>query len=455
MKPLSLAFFPIVRLQFDTDLAGDLISRAKDNLISQGFELISPTEPVTDLAQVREILQTLPLDAADLLLVFQGTFADSSMVVEMAEAARMPVFLWAVPEPWTGERLRLNSLCGINLAGHALHLRGLQVEYAFADPDDKEAMAAIKNLALASRIKQRLKSSLFAVAGDPPSGLDTCRLDETRLRECLGLEIERIDLDDLFERALDVEPKEAAQVRKQLNRLLPNLEELEQPALDGTLRIYCVLKEIAAELGLNGLAVRCWPEFFTELGCAACGALSLLSDGFGLDAPLPCGCEADINGTVTQWILQSLAGEPAFGTDIVGVETDSDRIALWHCGMAPLSMANPSLPIRGGIHSNRKLPLVMDFTLRPGRVTLARLSQATGELRLVIGTGEMLDVPRPFFGTSGTLRLDYPTRKFLDTWMREGLEHHVSMVYGDHLERLQVFARLMGLPVLNLEEQKE
>jgi L-fucose isomerase-like protein len=34
--------------------------------------------------------------------------------------------------------------------------------------------------------------------------------------------------------------------------------------------------------------------------------------------------------------------------------------------------------------------------------------------------------------------------------MQQGLEHHVSLVYGDYLAELQAFARLQGLPVLLL-----
>jgi len=34
--------------------------------------------------------------------------------------------------------------------------------------------------------------------------------------------------------------------------------------------------------------------------------------------------------------------------------------------------------------------------------------------------------------------------------MQEGLEHHISLVYGDYLAELQAFARLASLPVLSL-----
>ncbi len=214
--------------------------------------------------------------------------------------------------------------------------------------------------------------------------------------------------------------------------------------------MYAALKEIAAERRLDGLAVRCWPEFFTEMGCAGCGAMSMLSDGLNQAAPIPCSCEADINGTVTQLMLQWLADAPAFGTDMVAIDFAEDVVALWHCGLAPLSMADPLVQAQGGIHSNRKLPLVFEFPLKPGPVTLARLSQASGELRLVLGQGEMLALPKPFSGTSGSLRLERPARQFFDRLMQEGLEHHISLVYGSYLPALQALAGLLDLPTLAL-----
>ena len=176
----------------------------------------------------------------------------------------------------------------------------------------------------------------------------------------------------------------------------------------------------------------------------------MLSDGLGEHSPIPCSCEADANGTVTQLMLNWLANEPAFGTDIVAMDFNENVIALWHCGLAPLSMANPKYQPHGTIHSNRKVPLVMEFPLKPGLVTIARLNRHAGKLRLVLGRGEMLDTSAPFSGTSGLLRLEKPTSQFFDVLMQQGLEHHISLVYGDYLAELRAFARLASLPVLQL-----
>ena len=92
----------------------------------------------------------------------------------------------------------------------------------------------------------------------------------------------------------------------------------------------------------------------------------------------------------------------------------------------------------------------MDFPLKPGRVTVARLSRATGDLRMVVGGGEMLAAPPSFSGTSGTLRFDRPVRDVLDMIMDEGLEHHISLTYGDHVPALLALAKMLDLPVLRL-----
>ena len=453
MRPLRIAFLPLVRNTFDVPFAEQMIREARQALASAGLQLEEAERAISDLALAKQASQQFKAAPPDLLLIFQATFADSTMVVELVESIDAPVFLWAVPEIWTGERLRLNSLCGINLAGHALTLRKHPYDYAYAMPQDAKVIEKIRNLAMAGALRQELKRARLCVVGQHPAGMDTCHLDGARLNGLFGLQVEQIELDEVFARARATSETTLGRTRAMLDTRLDNLASLEQAPLNGTLSVYNALKEIAREQKLDGLAVRCWPEFFTEMGCAACGAMSMLSDGFDLDTPLPCSCEADINGTVTQLILQILAGAPAFGTDIVGVDEVQNQIALWHCGLAPLTMADPQAQPRGGLHSNRGVPLVMEFPLKPGQVTIARISQANGDLQLVLAKGEILAGPKPFSGTSGRLRLDISAQKFLDLLMFEGLEHHISFVYGDYLSALEAFAKLVGIPVLNMAEE--
>lgn len=456
--PFRIAFAALARPTFDIPLARDFTKQALDQLQLAGFEILTSDSLIADLTDVQAFLSMharLESAEVDLLLVFQATFADSTLVTTLVEefassSTPPPVFLWAVPEPRTGGRLRLNSLCGINLAGHALSQRQQSYEYAYAQPGDPDVMAQIKTLAAAGMLRRRLAQARLGVIGEHPAGMDSCHLDENELKTKLGISVQKIPLDLVFSQARQTTPEQVADVRSHLDACLDNLSELEQKPLNSTLSVYHALQTLAEQDQIGGLAVRCWPEFFTDLGCAACGAMSMLSDGFGARAPIPCSCEADANGTVTQLLLHWLAGEPSFGTDIVSMDFEEDVIALWHCGLAPLSMANPKYQPHGTIHSNRKVPLVMEFPLKPGQVTIARLNRHAGGLRLVLGRGEMLDAPAPFSGTSGLLRLETKTKQFFNVLMQQGLEHHISLVYGDYLAELQAFARLLSLPVLLL-----
>ena len=62
----------------------------------------------------------------------------------------------------------------------------------------------------------------------------------------------------------------------------------------------------------------------------------------------------------------------------------------------------------------------------------------------------MLDLPRPFSGTSGVVRFARRASDVLEVIMAEGLEHHYSITYGDHRTALEALARRLDLPVLRL-----
>jgi len=156
MKSFHIAFLPLVRKTFDVPFAEKMIRQAREQLLSAGFTLWEPAEPVSDLDAAAAVACDLADEPIDLVLIYQATFADSTMAVKLAEGTDAPLFMWAIPEPWTGERLRLNSLCGINLAGHALSLRQKKYAYAYGSPQDGKVIGNIRVLAAAGQLRRRL-----------------------------------------------------------------------------------------------------------------------------------------------------------------------------------------------------------------------------------------------------------------------------------------------------------
>lgn len=441
----TIALIPIARTTFDIPFASEIFQRTLTALSQAGFELSGPSDLVTDSSKVQEIIHQMKEIPYDLIILLYCSFADSDLAKQIVTDTASPVLLWAVPEEPGGGRLRLNSLCGINLTGHSLHRTGYTYDYLYTLPEDLEAIEKIKVLANAGYTIRTLKGTKVGKIGHHPNGFDSCIPNQTGLEKFFGLELVQIELDTLFNRVRKISDHSIDHIRKDLDQRLDGLDDLDQASLNGTLKTYQVMQEFSQEKNLKGLAVRCWPEFFTELGCAACGAMSLMTDH-----RIPCSCEADLNGTVTQLILQTLSDGPAFGTDLVHLNLEEDTAIFWHCGLAPLSMADPNMKPRGIVHSNRKLPLLMEFSLKPGEITLARLSEASQDFQLVIGKATMLASEKQFSGTSGLVRFDNPARKVLDTIMTNGLEHHLSLTYGNFMAELATIARYLKIPTLEL-----
>ena len=336
-------------------------------------------------------------------------------------------------------------MSGANLAAHTLKLRNKQYWYVYANIDDTSAFQKVRSVAASIKTSCLLRSARVGMFGKHPSGLETSQADGLELKEKFGVEIINIELDHLFERIHAVDGEKITYAYQHLEAKMENLEKLDQSAMECTLSAYVVLREIAREKRLDGIALRCGPEFFSDLGCSACGAISIL-----IENGIPCSCEADVNGTITEIILRGFSGSPAVGTNIVSADFGKNQFIIRSCGLAPLSLADPTVRPMGGVHPNHDLPLLMEFPLMKGAVTIARLSRATGFYRLVISSGEMISAPNSFTGTTGVLRFESSSQEIMDSIFTEGLEHRISITYGKYQDSLVHLAKIIDLPVLVL-----
>jgi L-fucose isomerase-like protein len=387
----------------------------------------------------------LKASEVDLLLVVQVTFTDAAVVTSIAQTLDVPLVLWTFPEPRTGGRLRLNSFCGANLASHTLSRRGRMLENVHGAPDSAEAVAQILDAARAAAVVRDLARSRILVVGEHPTGFDACNYTPEEVRSRFGVETVTTPVSAFLDSVKALPESAADEPYARRARDFANLGEMDTVATRKTLKAYAALKSRADREGYDGVAVRCWPEFFTEYGCAACGAIALMNeDG------RPGGCEADVYGVISSLVLQATSGQSVFNTDLVDVDPVSDTVVFWHCGQAPLDMADPEVAPRATIHSNRKLPLLSEFPLKPGRVTLCRITQGEGRLRMMLAGGEMIRAPLAFSGTSGVARLDIPADAYRAKLLDQGLEHHSSIAYGEYRPVLRRIARMLALDLVEL-----
>jgi L-fucose isomerase-like protein len=441
----SIGVLAVGRATFDVDFAAAVFEQAWQGLQRLDAGLVGEPRIHYEADAALAAFESLQASDIDLLLVVQVTFTDAAVVTAIAERLDVPLVVWTFPEQRTGGRLRLNSFCGANLAAHTLSRRGKALENVHGAPDSVEVLGQIDVAAKAAAIVRDLSRSRILVVGDHPTGFDACNFKADELRERFGVETVTTPVKAFLDsvKALPDAVADAPYARRA--RDFANLGEMDQVATRKTLKAYSALKSRAENEGFAGVAVRCWPEFFTEYGCAACGAIALMNeDG------RPGGCEADVFGVISSLVLQSASGQGVFNTDLVDVDPVSDTVVFWHCGQAPLEMADPDVAPRETIHSNRKLPLLSEFPLKPGRITLCRITQGEGKLRMMLSGGEMIKAPLAFSGTSGVARLDVPADQYRSRLLEQGMEHHSSLAYGEYRPVLRRVAKQLGLELVEL-----
>lgn len=456
---VSIGFIALARPTFDVAFAEETAAKALAALRSSiDRDVIGSAEPTMDVDAVQRVVSDIASSGPDAMVVFQATFADSTLVRAVSEGLECPLVLWAVPEDRTGGRLRLNSFCGINLAAYVLAREGVDYRWVYRSVGDPRAPQDLQKAIngptlspdepatpLGTREAPTLAGMTVGLVGSRPEGFEPCDYDEETLRSLFGVEVDRVDLDEWFSHAQRSEQRAVARVRAELGNSMTGIDEVDQVSLERSLRLYLGLSDLAENRGWRGVATRCWPECFTEFGGAACAGNSMLSS-----RGIPGCCEADVYGDVTALLLRELSDEPPLVADLVDLDRESNTAAFWHCGLGPKELAAQSTKPRATIHSNRQKPLLNEFALKPGRVTIARLSQSQNQTRMLIGGAEMLDVPLPFSGTSGVASLDSDVDRALETIMGNGLEHHYGIAYGDHRDGLASYAASVGLAVIEL-----
>jgi len=453
----TVGVIAIARPTFDLETARPITAAAFRALGRATASVSGSPEPAMDVAAVDAASRLL--GEVDVLVVLQATFTDGTLHrAAVAAHPDTPVVLWAFPEPRTGARLKLNSLCGINLGAFTLADRELRWLYVEPGPEvDSQLDRAIRE-PMAQRHPTPMPPSAapdvsdlvaalaryrIGIIGDHPDGFEPCGFEDAELRSVRNPQIDRVELEDLFGAASTPNVNQVDKVRASVAENLRGLDAVD--GIQATLRLHLGLRSLSAQRGWDAVATRCWPECFTEFGGAACAGQAML-DEFGI----PATCERDVFGALTALVLRDAAKSSPFVADLVDVDFGDDTAAIWHCGIAPLSLAHPDDTPEAALHPNRNLPLLHQFRLRPGLITIARFNRARSGVRLTVGRGEILDRPRPFSGTSAVVRPSSGTRVLVDTIMSERLEHHYGIVHGDVGDSLIALARELDLDLVYL-----
>ena len=457
-----IGYLALARETFDVEFAESKFSNAKSLLLSLSPSAIGFNELITNDEDASKALTFFKSNPCDKIFLFQTTFTDAKFLLNFARSIQKPICIVSFPEPRTGGRLRLNSICGLNLAMHSLLKNDISPDFIIMEEDDKinemsfnsfikgESNDKETSWDIASITDENAKfdysidKQTIGIIGTRPEGFDTCDYDSNEVTSKLNVSLVDLELEDLFDEAKEIEAETIVKTKSTVSSYLAGTEELVQEEFDKSLSIFHGLENLKDKHKLDAFAIRCWPETFTEYGCASCGPMAMMNE-----KKVSCACEADVLGGISCNILNQMNNNPSLLVDIVDVDKSDNSLVFWHCGLAPISMAKEGTA-KSGIHSNRKKPLLHDFSLKEGEITIFRVSKARGKLQFFVMKGQVLDRPNSFSGTSGVINLGKDSADKLERMFKGGLEHHVAFTYGDISDKLIHFGNQMNIPTYTL-----
>jgi len=465
--PATVALVATARPTFALDAARDLLTRARALLTELGAEVFGPEDLVMTPDDLEAALADQRADV-DLVLNICATFSDASPALRLYDTLDRPLLLWSFREPGpVGDRLWLNSLCGANLFGHAMVRNGGQVRLLYGDPEEDEVrdtLAAALRGTLPDAVSppsvtrargpesearaalDGLRGKRIGVIGDPPTGFTPSEYDPALLERIFGLHVERIEVEEAFARTRAVSESDCAAERDSATRAQPSLAALDPAHVERLAGVTSALRGWREEATLSAVAVRCWPEFPTELGVCPCSALSRLAD-----EATPTACERDVYGTVTMLLMEALGSGTTYLVDTVDLDTRRNLVRLWHCGSAATSLAADPQDAHQSVHCNRRIGVAGDFPLATGSVVMARLTEdptATSGLRLLLVAGESMPEPNRFQGNTAAVRLDGSAHDLVHGLVSGGFPHHTVVAWTDVRPGLRAAADQLHIPVI-------
>jgi L-fucose isomerase-like protein len=194
---------------------------------------------------------------------------------------------------------------------------------------------------------------------------------------------------------------------------------------------------------LVALAIRCWPEFASDFGISPCAAMSILqSEGMIL------ACEGDILGALSMLAHKAIGGETPFLSDFSQVNFQDDFGLLWHCGVAACNLWDKKCNISLDSYFAEGKGVTADFVMKSGELSLLRLDYSPGEYRIFLQKGKGIPMEKELKGTYVKVEFEDNIRVILDKIINNGIAHHISVVYGDFVRPLEIYAKLMEWKVI-------
>lgn len=426
----------IARKTFDFEAAEKIYAQIRQNLKKIGsVDWYFIDDLVVEIIDAQNAADFLVAKQIDAFICISGTFALGHLILELNKKIQRPILLWGLEElPYDGGKIRLNSVCGINLNSSNLYKAGVKnYHVVIGNEIDHDWLDAI-------RVFKAFSSSHIGIIGYRAKGFFNLDVDELDLYRELGILIDHFELNEVI--SFKVDDVQVSQRKDQIKSIF-DVSGISEDQLNQVASLTAKFEKFIDLHQLDALAIRCWPEFANDFGISPCAAMSILQMENKILT-----CEGDVLGSLSMLAHQAVGGVSPFLSDFSQVDFKEDFGLLWHCGVAACNLwdgkCNRSLDtyFAGG------KGVTADFVMKSGEISMLRIDYAPGEYRVFLQKAEGIPMEKKLKGTYVKVKFQDTIREVLNKIIQNGIAHHISIVYGDFTKPFEIFAKIKGWNVI-------
>lgn len=434
---ITLGVVCLARKTFDWKAAEQIWAKLRSDLGTlENVELVAPEQLVIEPDEAERAAAFLAEKRVDAVAIISGTFHLGHLALIIAKAVKKPFLLWGLPElPYDGGKIRLNSVCGVNLNASNLYKAGIR-NYRVVVRQDIDA-----DWVDAVRVRVALSTARVGIAGYRAHGFFNLSTADLPLYRETGVLLDHFELEDIFGRKVE---DSAVAVRKEQLASVFDVSGISAEQLERVAQLSAKLEGFLDEKRLDALAIRCWPEFAATFGISPCAAMSLLQSERRILA-----CEGDVEGALSMLAHRAVGAETPFLFDFSQVDLEQNHALFWHCGVAPCNLWDGKCVRSLDTYFAGGKGVTADFVLKSGELSILRLDSCDGRFRLFLDRARAVPMDKLLKGTYLKAVFDRPVAEVLDTVVRNGIAHHASVVYGDFVKPFEILAKIEGWDIVS------
>lgn len=425
-----------------------------------GLDVVAPSVEMTGDGCVSSIedaklaLELFQKENIQGLLVGNMTFGMEVAVGALLSGLRkdMPILHFCTRSGPIGEdgSRSTDTWCGQFMTASAIKRRGFRfVHVNTCNPEDASFREQIETFSRAVCAISNFRGAKIGQIGTRPQLFESQFWSEQSMQKRFGQMVVPMDLATAFARLDAVSPTDP-QVVKTAEEIATGVavHEHTKDSLISQARYEVSLERIAKELDVQTLAVSCWTQIQERYGISACSTFGRLNDKGLITA-----CEVDLLGAVSMWAVYNAALGQAVPDFIDWTDLHPTRPNIWlawHCGNAAASLCADGCE-KKLVRNERMIQWcpechgALEFALKPGPVTCARLVEYDGEYTMFFGTGEIVDIPPFVRGAYGWVKVtdvfDWEN-KMIDN----GIIHHGTLIHDPKVaDALEMFCLFLGI----------